>query len=123
MVTITKVFAENIRRLRAERNMTQTELADAIGISLASIQGYEAERVWPAMDTVKALAKALKVSEPELFRDPSFKAPLQESLLEFARLLSSAHPMTIEHALKILEVGQPKESPARGAKPHRTAKS
>lgn len=69
MGIITKVLADNLRRMRKERNLTQTQLADAIGISLASIQGYEAERVWPAMDTIKALAKKFGVDESDLFTD------------------------------------------------------
>jgi len=70
---ITKVFADNIRRLRKEKGLTQTELADELGLSLASIQGYESERVWPAMDTIKSLAKALEVEESALFLDPFYK--------------------------------------------------
>lgn len=85
--------------------MTQTELADAIGISLASVQGYEAERVWPAMDTIKALAKALKVSEPELFRDQN--GPIELVLTQFGRLLAEADPLVISHALQVLSLGKP----------------
>jgi transcriptional regulator with XRE-family HTH domain len=107
MSTITKIFSENIRRLRKDRGLTQTELADIIGISLASIQGYEAERVWPAMDTVKALAKALKVSESELFRDPDYKPATEEILSQFGRLLAQADPLVISHALQVLSLGKP----------------
>lgn len=101
--------------------MTQTELADAIGISLASIQGYEAERVWPAMDTVKALANALKVSEPELFRDPNYKEPAQKALIEFAQLISTAAPDIVKNVFQLLESAQPVEPTASRAR--RTAKT
>ena len=92
---ITKVFADNIKRLRKDRGLTQTELADIIGISLASIQGYEAERVWPAMDTVKSLAKALKVTESELFLDPNYRDVQVNQALEtlLKAYKPKAHPL------------------------------
>ncbi len=125
MGMIAKVLADNIRRLRKERDMTQSDLAEAIDVSVASIQNYESERIWPSIETVVALAEKFDVTETELFRDPNFRPDSGSVLSEFGRLLAQANPIAIEHALKILaEIGQPSEAkPAVSRTQRRTAKS
>ncbi len=124
MSTITKVLADNLRRLRKEHEMTQANLAEAIDVSLASVQNYESERIWPSIDTVIELAKVFKIKDVELFRDPEFKPGVETVLLEFGRLLSQANPLTVKHALQILEIGQPSESQSVAQTPRkRIAKS
>lgn len=75
MPTITNCLAINIRNLRQERGLTQTQLAQKAGISLIFLQGIEGERKWISPATVKAIAKALQVSEPELFSGPDADKP------------------------------------------------
>lgn len=125
MSEIAKILADNLRRLRKEKNLTQTELAEAVDVSLTAIQGYESERTWPSTDTIKELAKSFKVKESELFKDPNNIEPIGASLQQFARLLSNANPIAIEHALRLLaEVGQSRdESVASPEHRRRTAKT
>lgn len=81
MDTITSCLAINIRNFRQERGLTQTQLAQKAGISLIFLQGIEGERKWISPATVKTIAKALRVSEPELFtaKVKAQEAPVKKS--------------------------------------------
>ena len=59
-------FSKNMIRLRKERKMTQTELADLTGLSKRMIAYYETEAVKPPIDKVDIIAKALNVSINDL---------------------------------------------------------
>ncbi len=65
--TITKCLATNIRNLRKQSGLTQSELAGKSGISLIFLQAIEAERKWISPATVHAIAQALEVHESRLF--------------------------------------------------------
>ena len=69
MEGIADCLAENIRTLRKEKGFTQSELADKADISLIFLQGIETKRKWLSPDTAKSIAKALNVTEAELFKD------------------------------------------------------
>lgn len=47
---------KNIRLLREERNISQKQLADVVGISQQSINKYENHNVQPDIETLKRLA-------------------------------------------------------------------
>ena len=57
---------ENIRKLRTERHMTQTELAEALGMSQSAICQFERGSVIVSLPTAKAIADFLGVSVDEL---------------------------------------------------------
>ncbi len=80
METITKCLAANIRTLRKKKKMTQTELAKRAGISLIFLQGIESERKWVSPATTKAIAKALKVPESDLFVNCGPRVPKKQKL-------------------------------------------
>lgn len=71
MKNITRCLAENLRDLRKQRGLTQEGLAERADISAQSVHYIESQRRWPSAEMIAALAKALKVSEPELFEDIS----------------------------------------------------
>lgn len=64
-----KAFAINLKRLRAEKSMTQVELSKKSGITQASLSSLENGLYWPDYNTVAALAKALKCDQIDLFKD------------------------------------------------------
>lgn len=75
-------LASNLRRARAARGMTQAEVAQAAGISLAAYRNIETRKAEPRVRTIEALAaaldspvRALVVPVPELrtVRFRSFK--------------------------------------------------
>lgn len=54
--------SERIKELRSENNLTQTELANATGISQNAIAQWENEKRTPNINAIIALAKFFEVS-------------------------------------------------------------
>jgi transcriptional regulator with XRE-family HTH domain len=63
-------LGETIRRLRQERNLSQQELADKIGVSNNAISQFERGVTVPGVFTFVDLAKALDVTYGVLFGEP-----------------------------------------------------
>ena len=66
--TIQQMFGERIRTLRHERGLSQEEMAYRAGIHRTYIGGIERGERNPALKNIAAMAQALGVSLPELFR-------------------------------------------------------
>ena len=60
------LLASNLHRLRIARRLSLSELARATGISKATLSGIEHARGNPTIDTIAALAGALRISLSEL---------------------------------------------------------
>ncbi len=54
-------YNEVIRQLRHERNLTQQQLADAIGFSESMVRKWESGKKKPSFDAIVALSKFFKV--------------------------------------------------------------
>ena len=52
----------NLRAIREERDLTQKELADKIGVSHTNIYNYEVGRTEPSIEMLIKLSEALDVS-------------------------------------------------------------
>jgi transcriptional regulator with XRE-family HTH domain len=59
-------FGERLADLRAERGVTQSQLADMIGSSQRAISAYETVAEYPPTAVLVELAQALQVSTDEL---------------------------------------------------------
>lgn len=68
-MSIAACLAANIKRMRKEKQMTQSELAERAGISLIFLQGIEAERKWISPATSAAIAQAFNTTEAQLFAE------------------------------------------------------
>ena len=64
-----KTTGEKIRERRTFLGLTQTELANKIGVTLRTISKYEKQGVMPRGSNLRELAKALGVSEQYLAND------------------------------------------------------
>lgn len=60
--------AENVRKLRAEKSMTQRELADKVGVSQPMIQQIERGSKIPSVVLGRDIAAALGVSIEDLLK-------------------------------------------------------
>ncbi len=60
-VTLNEVIARNVKALREEREMHQTDLAAAAGLTASFVSQIEAGVRACRTDTIAALARALKV--------------------------------------------------------------
>ena len=60
-------MGERIAQLRKARNMTQTQLADVLGVAQQTVQGYEAGSRRIPVSMLPVLAKTMEVSLEVLF--------------------------------------------------------
>ena len=82
-------FAENLRRLRVERFLSQRELARQAGLHAVTLVRLEAGATAPSTRTVRALAAALGI-EPRDLTSPEEVAELRRVLKGDARFRASA---------------------------------
>jgi transcriptional regulator with XRE-family HTH domain len=90
---IVECLASNIRLLRNEQGLTQSELAQRAGISMIFLQGIETGKKWISPTTVKSIAKALGVSESRLFEncfeEEEAVAPPKNVFRKYSRIFKS----------------------------------
>ena len=67
-------FGNRLRAFRKKAGLTQEQLADSTGFSLMTIRRWEWGERSPRVEEVKALAKALGVSEADLLNDSPEKS-------------------------------------------------
>ena len=63
-----QIFADNLRRVRAERELTQERLADLAGIDRTYVSALERQVYSVSLDTIEKLAEVLKVEPQELLK-------------------------------------------------------
>ncbi len=61
-----KAFGERVRELREERGLSQEALADLAGLHRTHVSLIERAQRSARLETIEALAKALKVTAAEL---------------------------------------------------------
>lgn len=66
MSNLKETIAHRMKVLRAEARMSQEDLAEAAGISSASIKNYETGASQPLLETACSLAKALGCTPNDL---------------------------------------------------------
>jgi len=63
------MVGERIRKLRRERNWTQKDLGERVGIDQKNISQYESDRIKPSNRTLQRFAQALGVTPSELLAE------------------------------------------------------
>lgn len=71
MSTLRTRFGKRLRKIRREKDITQEQLAETIGVTGEFISNLERGKSAPSFETVEKLAEALGVDVEELFRKPS----------------------------------------------------
>ena len=61
-----RIFADNLRRWRTERGLSQEALAHSAGIDRTYVSALERQRYAASLDTIENLAAALGVSPVDL---------------------------------------------------------
>lgn len=84
-------FSENLKLQRQKKNLSQEELGKLIGVTGVTIMRYEKGLREPKLETVKALANALKIPIANLI-------DLNSAIMSNAtkRFISGKHPEEIE---------------------------
>ena len=62
-------FGSRLKTLRKKAGLTQEDLAEAIGVHSVTVSQWESNSFLPKTLNIKAIAKALGVSEAELLQD------------------------------------------------------
>lgn len=62
----TNFVAKKIKEARVSKNMTQMDLADAMGVSFQAVSNWERGRGYPNIDSLKAISRYFSVSLDEL---------------------------------------------------------
>ena len=66
-----RIVAQNLRRLRQDRGLSQEELAGQAGLNRNYVGMIEREENAPTVDTLEVLAKVLKVEAQEFLKRSS----------------------------------------------------
>ena len=66
-----RLVAQNVKRIRLEKGLTQEQFSDISGFSQQYVSGLETGRRNPTIVTLYELAKALGVSHLDLLQLPS----------------------------------------------------
>lgn len=69
--------------LRKERDLTQQEMADAIGVHVNQIRRYEAGSTQPSLDALKRIAVAMSVTIDSLVFEEDERGPDDQLKLQF----------------------------------------
>lgn len=70
-----KILANRLKKLRAERGLSQADLAERSGLTINDISRYERRAVSPDLENFVKIAKALEVSADDLL----FDGPVSEN--------------------------------------------
>lgn len=105
-------FSDRLKRYRKEKNLTQQELADALGVSNKSVSRWESEGGYPDVPLLVPLARALGVTVDDLLDEEKPVRTLTradwQSLLSFAfalgggllfYLLNQFAPLAVSYAV------------------------
>ena len=80
---MSKVFADNLKTYRILADMTQTDLANAIGITRSAVNNYESAKSEPSFEVLCKFASKLGVSIMDLVEEhdpvPDFTRRIQVS--------------------------------------------
>lgn len=60
------MFSQNLQKLRAEKNISQEQLADKIGVSRQSVSAWESGKSSPELEKLIALSELFEISLDEL---------------------------------------------------------
>ncbi|PWF42037.1 helix-turn-helix domain-containing protein [Massilia glaciei] len=97
-------FGEKLKHIRTEKNLTQPQFAEVIGIEQSYLSKLENDKSQPSSDMFSAIVKALEI-DPEVFLGDIDKNVLQTSLRhipEVRQFLSGAVERRVHHAKKWL---------------------
>lgn len=78
-MSLLSVFADNLRRYRTQRGLSQEEFADMAGLHRTYISAVEREKRNIALDNVEKIAHALEIEAYRLFIENKDMASNEET--------------------------------------------
>jgi len=102
--TIRSVFAKNVKNYRNILSYSQEKLAERANLSVQTIKDIEVGRRWVSDNTLTLLAKALNISEFQLFlpekHNKGYRKPALKSLMTLKEKIRTVTDEQFEAALK-----------------------
>lgn len=80
MKKIEQILAENVVKKRKSLNMSQLELSNLSKVSITTVNRLEKMKQVPQASNLEAIAKVLRTTREELFKDTSQVSPTIDSL-------------------------------------------
>lgn len=97
-------FANNIKKFRKSKGMTQERLADLVNVDFRYISLIENAKSFPSCDVIEKLAKALDVEYSQLFffEENLSREELEQSIIKIIKTLNEKNLKTLFDIAKIL---------------------
>ena len=94
--------AEKIRTKRRERNITQDELAQALGVTFQSVSRWENEAAYPDIELLPKIAAYFKITTDELLGadEETKKLEAQKKKREYIAMLYHNPEISLEQKYK-----------------------
>jgi transcriptional regulator with XRE-family HTH domain len=100
MIDIKEIFAENLRKIRRKKGLTQEKLAEKANMSLQYLALLEIARKFPSGEMLERLANALEIETYELLAvAPSPQNELEQLRREIKEDIKNAFGERLEQAL------------------------
>lgn len=74
-------FSDNLKRFRKQNHMTQTQLAEKIGVGRSAVSMYEMGEREPDFETLEAIADTFNVDMALLIGTETKKAPSEDGVI------------------------------------------
>ena len=84
----TMSIAQRLSSLRKNKGLTQQALADAVGLHVTQVKRYEYNQSQPSLETLKKIAKALRVTIDSLVFEESELLPDDSLALQFQAVIN-----------------------------------
>lgn len=107
------LFAENLKRLLEQRDITQRELAKRTGISTSAISSYITGERFPRPGQLTLIAKALDIDPGVLTGKRPATETQQEELMRLFNELNPTDQETVFSFVKFLHESHSKNAPAQ----------
>jgi repressor LexA len=91
----TKVIARNIKKLLNQHGMTQTELAEKVGIAKSTISDYMNFRAKPSAGVLEKIARVFDVSKADI--DTTYKNAYAEIVDDKLQLVNETNELTNQY--------------------------
>ena len=90
------VFAERIKKLRKEKKMSQSELAQMVGTDIRQISRYESGKILPYAETIVKIANVFDVTTDYLLIENAPRKPFRFDETELLEHLEEIRNLTDE---------------------------
>ncbi|MED2763453.1 helix-turn-helix domain-containing protein [Bacillus thuringiensis] len=74
---VKKIFATNIKKIREQRNLTQEQFGDKIGVAISTVSDWEKAKSLPRAGVIERISTEFNIHESQLFSDAAIFSKLE----------------------------------------------